>query len=316
MATSLIEELQLNASDGIFTVSNLLRKALVVAAKLDVTEIPEWINRELSGYRHGDTLPSYRTVHGAIKAKTLRGWITVMFPTNDLDESVSKKYVRKSIAEIEYLSKQNGSLAVEFAPEQQQFLQSLFRRETEFICFLDKKCMDGILDETRNQVLRWAIALDKAGIRGNGLSFTDPEKKKAHSMTFNVNSENFTLGVANGPGGHSNVAGGAGSRVNIQSTDQSTNSVIYNKSDMANLAEELGKLRAALLPRASNAEQYVAVGALASAEIAAREGKSFAIDKALSALGTAGKWAFDVATEIGVHLAAAALMQALGLPPG
>ena len=40
------------------------------------------------------------------------------------------------------------------------------------------------------------------------------------------------------------------------------------------------------------------------------------IGQALSGLGTGGKWVFDVATEIGVHLAAAALKPYLGLPPG
>jgi len=69
LATSLIDELQLDASDGSVSVSDLLRKALVVAAKLGVSDIPEWINKELSGYHDGDTLPSYRIVHGAIKAK-------------------------------------------------------------------------------------------------------------------------------------------------------------------------------------------------------------------------------------------------------
>jgi hypothetical protein len=54
MTTSLIDELQLDASNGAVSVSGLLRKALMVAAKLELSNIPEWINKELSGYSPDD----------------------------------------------------------------------------------------------------------------------------------------------------------------------------------------------------------------------------------------------------------------------
>jgi hypothetical protein len=105
-------------------------------------------------------------------------------------------------------------------------------------------------------------------------------------------------------------------RVNIKSTDNSTNSVIYQAEDMAKLAEEFAQLRAALLPLAHNAEHYAAIGAVASAEMAAKEGASPNIAQALSALGAGGKWVLDAAKDIGVPLAVAALKSYLDLPPG
>lgn len=120
---------------------------------------------------------------------------------------------------------------------------------------------------------------------------------------------------AGSPGYNVHVTGDH-ARVNIQSTDNSINAVVYQAEDMAKLADELIQLRAALAPRAHDAEHYAALGAVASAEIAAKEGKSSTIGQALSVVGSGGKWAFDVATEIGVHLAAAALKPYLGLPPG
>jgi hypothetical protein len=162
--------------------------------------------------------------------------------------------------------------------------------------------------------LRWAIALEKAGIKGDGLTFTGAEKEKAHTMTFHVNNGNFA--IAGGTGGQANVAGGNNARVNIQAADNSTNSVVHQAEGMAELAEELSKLRASLLPQARNAEHYAAIGAVASAEIAAKDGKASNIAQALSALGTGGKWALGVAKDIGVPLAEAALKSHLGLPPG
>ena len=316
LAASLIDELQLDASNSNVSVSNLLRKTLMVAAKLEVSDIPEWVNKELSGYRGENSVPSYRTLYGSVKAKSLRGWIPVQFPTTEMRDMVSQHDVHESVAQIEALLGRDGSLRFGFPPEGQQILQNAFVLETEFMGFLERASLDGILDEIRNRVLHWAIALDRAGIRGNGLAFTDPEKEKAHSMTVNVNSENFTVGTLGGTGGQSNVATGNNPRVNIRSEDSSTNSIVYQTGDMAKLVDEFSKLRAALLPRAHDAEHYAAIGAVASAEIAAKESQSSTIGQALSALGTGGKWVFDVATEIGVHLAAAALKPYLGLPPG
>src|SRR5208283_5268685 len=83
LATSPIDELQLDASNVAVSVSSLLRKALMVSSKLELSDIPDWINKELSGYVDGDSLPSYRTVHGQVKARTLGGWVPVQCLNSD-----------------------------------------------------------------------------------------------------------------------------------------------------------------------------------------------------------------------------------------
>jgi hypothetical protein len=319
MATSLIDELQLDASNDAVSVSSLLRKALMVAAKLELSDIPEWINKELAGYSlDDDSLPPYRIVHGEVKARAYYGrWVPVQFPTNEMQANISKKFILDSVAELETLSKKDGKLTMNFPPEAQQLLQEWTSSgDTEFVCFLQKARLDGILDEIRNQVLRWAIALDKAGVRGDGLTFTAPEKEKAHSMTFHVDAENFTIGVAGGTGGQANIASGDHAYVNIKSVDNSINPITYRSDEMPMLADELSKLRSALLLQARDPEHYAAIGALASAEIAAKEGKASSIANALSALGTGARWALGVAKDIGVPLATAALKPYIGLPPG
>jgi hypothetical protein len=67
---SLVLELQRECLDSRIFVSDVLRKALVVARKLGLTEFQAWINSELNGYYAGKIdLPEYR-----ILCAQLRSW--------------------------------------------------------------------------------------------------------------------------------------------------------------------------------------------------------------------------------------------------
>jgi hypothetical protein len=79
---------------------------------------------------------------------------------------------------------------------------------------------------------------------------------------------------------------------------------------MDSLADDLIRLREALLPQARDA---AAIGAIASAEIAAKAGDPSRVNQALSALGTAGKWVFGVAKDIGVQIAVETLKKTIGM---
>jgi hypothetical protein len=106
---------------------------------------------------------------------------------------------------------------------------------------------------------------------------------------------------------------GENSRVNIHSTDNSSNAVVHHTYDLNQLTNELVQLRTALVDRAQTTEHYVAIGAVASAEAAAKAGEQSKVDQALSSLGAAGRWVFDTAKEIGVQVATGALKAKLGL---
>ena len=64
---SLVMELQRDALNPDNPVSNLLRKALVIATKLDLKNLENWITLELSGYPDQDLVPDYRTLIGQIE---------------------------------------------------------------------------------------------------------------------------------------------------------------------------------------------------------------------------------------------------------
>jgi hypothetical protein len=61
-------ELQHDALNRDIPVTDLCRKAYVVARKLKITEFKEWLKDELDGYTDNASIPKYREVTGLVKA--------------------------------------------------------------------------------------------------------------------------------------------------------------------------------------------------------------------------------------------------------
>ncbi len=80
--------------------------------------------------------------------------------------------------------------------------------------------------------------------------------------------------------------------------------------DLPTLASELSKLRDTMRQEATLAEQDISCGAVASAELAAREGRG---PDAIKSLAKAGKWALKIAEKIGTVVAAEAIKKSLNL---
>ena len=65
---SLVLELQREAMNPNSRLSDVLRKAMVVATKLKVQDLRVWVESELKGYSKDEEIPSYRKVNGTLKA--------------------------------------------------------------------------------------------------------------------------------------------------------------------------------------------------------------------------------------------------------
>ena len=106
------------------------------------------------------------------------------------------------------------------------------------------------------------------------------------------------------------IAGQVGARgPGAHAHDMTFNQVwndVEKQIDLEVLAADLSSLRDQLQRGAVEPEHHVSLGAIASAELAAKEGNGPAVMEALS---NAGKWAFDNATKIGVGVAVAALIR-------
>ena len=102
-----------------------------------------------------------------------------------------------------------------------------------------------------------------------------------------------------------NIPGQAGAVGPGAHTEKNTFQQIQGGIDLPKLAEELGRLRAAMKGETTGTrEQDKAIGVVADAEEAATKGDGPA---ALQYLKSAGKWTLGIAEKIGVDLAVEAL---------
>ncbi|MFX0546112.1 hypothetical protein ACEWPL_011250 [Roseovarius sp. S1116L3] len=106
------------------------------------------------------------------------------------------------------------------------------------------------------------------------------------------------------------VVGAMGDNASANNSNFSQNiGVVFSDEEMAELVDELEALKVALLQDTSTGS-LSAAAAVSEAQESAKAKNS---TKVAMALKNAGKWAFDVATKIGVTVAAAAIKKAAGL---
>jgi len=170
-------------------VSDLLRKALVVARKLRIAEFETWINHELRGYPEGHDYPAYRRMHGQLKAYNLHyGWQPVMFRNPDAARDLSSRLVSSTVAQLE--ASVNGGEAYGMIPVDDdvafQISADMDRPPTSFALHVPINEDVRILDTIRNTVLDWALRLEADGILGENLSFTSEEKKTAEASHYTL----------------------------------------------------------------------------------------------------------------------------------
>jgi hypothetical protein len=100
---ALVIELQKAAMDKGASVSDLLRRTKVVAVKLRLTDIAEWVNHELSGYPDGVDIPEYREIQGEIRGlNPYHGWQPVFGDEEHLNIARTMK-TTQSISVLEAL---------------------------------------------------------------------------------------------------------------------------------------------------------------------------------------------------------------------
>ena len=116
---SIVIELQQDALDRNVSISDLLRKTLVVAKKLHLSELEIWVNNELNAYEKAKDIPDYRQIRGEVKAwNPYHGWQPVVFEEHKKEEALSKRLCNQTIAEIESLLEgktDNSSLQMPFS---------------------------------------------------------------------------------------------------------------------------------------------------------------------------------------------------------
>ena len=192
--TSLVLELQHEATDSTVRVDDLLRKAVEVATTLGIEDFRAWAAKELQGYAGDSTTPPYRRVTGVLRVfHARRGWIPVILPDKDLQKKLESRAAGEPISELEdlYHDPVKGDLLqVAPGPDDEKltfedlmelvpyhWVLRIFGDTREFqpgttpTLMINRSTIKGILDAVRNEVLQWSVALEGQGM------ITDPPSR-------------------------------------------------------------------------------------------------------------------------------------------
>ncbi|CAK8723608.1 MAG: hypothetical protein CDV28_10319 [Candidatus Electronema aureum] len=189
----IVLELRHDAISESCSLGELLRKALVVAKKLHITDFELWASHELNGYPPGTEIPQYREVVGTIKVLDAhRGcWIPFIIQGPYAD-AASRRRINEAVGSLEALvsDQERGNFSLPFPPEIEARLMREMDFPTQLMLQFGSSQIHGILQAIRNTILHWALDLESRGILGDDMSFTSEEQQAAKKMQ-TVNIEYF-----------------------------------------------------------------------------------------------------------------------------
>lgn len=197
MTKSLVHQLQSEAIDDTASISSLLLKAKLVAAKLGLDDLSEWIEFELGGYPTRNHVPQYRRFHCKPEAfNPWAGWIPIDFgktPKKLLYEFTTI-YMQESISNVEKHSASSGKLEMRMdAGLTEMFYAGSDSHEKFKIAWrFSPHSLNGVLTTVRGRILTWVLDLEKQGVLGEGVNFSFKEKEIAH-MVFKNDFSNAVI---------------------------------------------------------------------------------------------------------------------------
>lgn len=197
---NLVNELQISAEqDDVLTV---LRKAKRLASKLGVDDINHWLRCDQEGYATGQAIPKYRTVLGSLVFKTngpipmgmgMVGQGVMDYPGNFTVDRMLPDSMGEIISIIRQCRQKNHSL---YLPLDQSnllrqlrgYLHPTVAGNVSFLLKLNTGQVRAIPEAVKDRVLEWACGLERRGVLGDNMTFSDKERAIAHSITFNLNN--------------------------------------------------------------------------------------------------------------------------------
>ncbi|TLU71546.1 AbiTii domain-containing protein [Lichenicoccus roseus] len=274
--SGIVDEIQRGALDSSTPLSDLLRKAKVVASKLGQQQPLDWVECELNGYE-GD-VPDYRILRGLAKVRNpYHGWQPFLIGDLKLQERVCGRHMLNPIRELEHLVSSRGDILVPLPDRLAADLCELAGTSALPIgVFIPKNGVIKVLDIVRTKILDWSLTLQNAGIEGEGLSFSPEEKAVA-------NNPNVTYHI----GSIGSFAGNLGGTVGRDVHASSSQKVAGELERVAKLVQEIRSLDGRLgLTPSSEREMKAHVSALEEelAKPAPATGKISGIIRAIGAI--------------------------------
>ncbi|MEQ3194007.1 MAG: hypothetical protein ACLUN9_28250 [Enterocloster aldenensis] len=197
--SGIVIELQRDALSSDSDIISLLRKAYLIARKLDLKDFESWTSYELNGYPNTSSIPDYRTVRGELKAwNPYYGWIPVVLQSADIERSITEHKLDDSLSNLLNLYEGDSShFVLSFNGEINTFLSKCCDFDTKYCVQVGKNLLYKIAEIVKNHILDWAITLEENGILGENLSFSNEEKGKAQIPIIYNYTNNFYKDASN-----------------------------------------------------------------------------------------------------------------------
>lgn len=333
-------------ADRSVSLCTALTEVRELAERDQLTRIIEVITRELSGYSRVADLPNFRRARATYGYRTRsgqwlncipqpirrQGWIMdrtperphwlpeqeyhdlapVMSPLAALEQFTADRKPVEFVADDPLLNQMGLRVALpptelpkvsfwtldffaRYKPKDPRATELLFRVELHALAEVLDGLSASIAGLFRHEAARQGI-------------FDEPEPSGPTLYTeVNVSQHQGDHNVAN-----NSQVGAMGRNARVENNKFQQVSVPQSVGvDLTMLEQELATLRLRMRQAAVEPEHDEAVAAIGRAEKAAKLGDETSV---LQALKSAGQWALDIATKIGVEVASTALRTALGLP--
>lgn len=156
MSKSIVLELQEEIISKDCDVVSALRKAHIIAKKLNLDEFGSWVINELNGYKNKELVPDYRNVKGLLKGfNPYNGWIPIMIPDGKLDDMINNKRLNNPISElVDLYNNSNSELYMTFSGEILQSLNNMLDIpfEIQIALFINKTQVKKIIEQVKDNL--------------------------------------------------------------------------------------------------------------------------------------------------------------------
>ncbi len=198
----LILQIQKLAIDESASLSSALRTTKVACAKLGLDEFSEWAELELKGYggKIMTDVPGYRHIYGRAEVRAYGRWMEwqlsaegTNFTDKQMQSSFSHVTVRDSVPHLEAALQQRGQMRFEHDDELLPLIEASLGRGVLTSISVSRHSIATVLQGVREVLVDWTIRLEKEGVTGQNLVFTDNEKVASQSPT-QMTINNFQIG--------------------------------------------------------------------------------------------------------------------------
>lgn len=207
MSEPMVTRLQRMAMDNETATPDLLRMAKAIAVKLQLKEMTEWIDYELNGYPPSVNMPDYRITKGKLLGHNPQwGLIPMMVSNAKQENKLRTVHIGAPVSELALAyDMPNATMDFPFSTEYSNKLQ---KNQPEFLRYpvirrIGQSKILNVVEQVRNRLLDWSLALEQEGILGENLQFSLQDKERAPMTTnnFNFNAPINNAGVL-GAGNH------------------------------------------------------------------------------------------------------------------